>query len=147
MDLSTQFQMIITCILFGIIYMITFEFINRLLYRKKGKIIRLLVETISFVFVTLIFFICMLLIANAKLNIFIPLFLLLGVTLYICFLEKYFQEVIDKFICKIENKQKQLAFLFTNKFAIIKKRYERHKNKRHEKNKRSKASNRHKKIS
>lgn len=147
MDLNQQFQMIIACILFGIIYMIAFELINRSLYKQKGKLIRLIIELISFLFITLCFFITMLLVCNANLNLFIPLFIIIGILIYICFLEKYFQAIINKFISKIENRQKQFAILLSNKFAIIKKRYERHKIKRHEKNKRSKNNNNSKEIS
>ena len=120
MNLSSQFEVILASLLFGILFMIIYECINTFMYYKKGKLIRFIVETIYFLFMSLLFFLIMLKICYASLNIFIPLFIILGIILYISFLQSYFQYAYNisyKYICKkIDNKKVEIKA----KFDIIK---------------------------
>ena len=122
--------------------MIFYDLFNRIFYKKKGHLIRLLLEIIFFLIMSLIFFIIMLFIANAKFNIFIPLFLFLGIITYMLLLENSFQNAYQFLFNKINNKINSKKMVLKNKFDIIKERRKKAKeNKKYEKNKRSKRKN------
>lgn len=138
MDNNIAYQILLASYLFGFLLMIFYDFFNRLFYKQKGHLIRYLLESLFFLIATLIFFIIMLTIANAKFNIFIPLFIFLGIITYMLFLESYFQKVYQVIFLKIGDFLEKKRLLIKNKFAIIKKKRIKAK---HEKNQRSKRKN------
>ncbi len=141
MNILIQFQIILASFFFGILFMILYDFVNRLLYFKKGKLIRLLLEIIFFLSMTLFFFFMMLKIANAKLNIFIPLFIVLGILFYIFTLQSYFQKTYQFVFHKFGIKIKQKKLYLSAKYDKIKmKRRKARLKKKHEKNTKSKES-------
>ena len=136
MNLSTQFQVILLNFLYGILFMIVYDFINRLTYKKKGKIIRFIVELITFLILTLIYFILMLAICNNVLNIFSPLFIFLGIIVYIVLIQKFFQNINEIIFTKIKCKR----LYFKAKFDIIKMKRRKNRLVKHEKNRKPKES-------
>jgi polyferredoxin len=138
MELSKQFQVILASFLFGILFMIVYDFINRATYYKKGKIIRFIIELITFIFLSFLYFLIMLKISNNQLNIFLPLFIILGIITYILLLQSFFQHINEIIFNKIKCKRLSLKA----KFDIIKmERRKKKKKRKYEKNKKSKESN------
>lgn len=137
MELSKQFQIILTSFLFGILFMIIYDFINRVTYNKKGKIIRFIIELITFLSLSFLYFLIMLKISNNQLNIFLPLFIILGIITYILLLQSFFQHVNEIFFNKIKCKRLSLKA----KFDIIKmERRKKRLKRKYEKNKKPKES-------
>ena len=63
MDIQIQFEVILTSFFFGFLFMIIYDLLNCFLYKKKGKFIRLIIETSIFLVLTLPIYInCILLI-------------------------------------------------------------------------------------
>ena len=102
MELSKQFQVILASFLFGILFVIIYDFINRATYNKKGKIIRFIIELITFLSLSFIYYLIMLKISNNQLNIFLPLFIILGIIAYILLLQSFFQHVNEIIFNKIK---------------------------------------------
>ena len=137
MELSKQFQVILASFLFGILFMIIYDFINRVTYSKKGKIIRFIIELITFLSLSFLYFLIMLKISNNQLNIFLPLFIILGIITYILFLQSFFQHVNEIIFNKIKCKRLSLKA----KFDIIKmERRKKRLKRKYEKNKKPKES-------
>lgn len=138
MELSKQFQVILASFLFGILFMIFYDFINRATYHKKGKIIRFIIELITFISLSFLYLLIMLEISNNQLNIFLPLFIILGIITYILLLQSFFQHINEIIFNKIKCKRLSLKA----KFDIIKmERRKKKKKRKYEKNKKSKESN------
>lgn len=137
MELSKQFQVILASFLFGILFMIIYDFINRATYRKKGKIIRFIIELITFLSLSFLYFLIMLKISNNQLNIFLPLFIIIGIITYILLLQSFFQHVNEIIFNKIKCKRLSLKA----KFDIIKmERRKKRLKRKYEKNKKPKES-------
>ena len=137
MELSKQFQVILASFLFGILFMIIYDFINRVTYSKKGKIIRFIIELITFLSLSFLYFLIMLKISNNQLNIFLPLFIILGIITYIFLLQSFFQHVNEIIFNKIKCKRLSLKA----KFDIIKmERRKKRLKRKYEKNKKPKES-------
>lgn len=141
MDIQIQFQVILTSFLFGFLFMIIYDLLNCFLYKKKGKIIRLFVETLVFLLLTLLYFILMLNIYNAKLNIYIPLFVFLGIIVYMFTVQSSFQYAYNNIYQFLSKKLKQKKLYFSSKFDIIKMKIRKARITKHEKNKKSKKGN------
>lgn len=125
MNLNIQFEIILISFLFGIFFMIFYDLFNAIFYFKKGKILRLPFEILFFLAFSFLFFLLTLKICNAKLNIFIILFLFFGVLFYIAFLRYYFLSLYNFIVSKIKLK----LFHIKNRIAIIKaKRKKKSKN-------------------
>lgn len=137
MELSKQFQEILASFLFGVLFMIIYDFINRATYSKKGKISRFIIELITFLSLSFLYFLIMLKISNNQLNIFLPLFIILGIITYILLLQSFFQHVNEIIFNKIKCKRLSLKA----KFDIIKmERRKKRLKKKYEKNKKPKES-------
>ena len=137
MELSKQFQVILASFLFGILFMIIYDFINRVTYSKKGKIIRFIIELITFLSLSFLYFLIMLKISNNQLNVFLPLFIILGIITYILLLQSFFQHVNEIIFNKIKCKRLSLKA----KFDIIKmERRKKRLKRKYEKNKKPKES-------
>lgn len=137
MELSKQFQVILASFLFGILFMIIYDFINRVTYSKKGKIIRFIIELITFLSLSFLYFLIMLKISNNQLNIFLPLFIILGIITYILLLQSFFQHINEIIFNKIKCKRLSLKA----KFDIIKmERRKKRLKRKYEKNKKPKES-------
>ena len=137
MELSKQFQVILASFLFGILFMIVYDFINRAIYHKKGKIIRFIIELITFISLSFLYFQIMLEISNNQLNIFLPLFIILGIITYILLLQSFFQHINEIIFNKIKCKRLSLKA----KFDIIKmERRKKRLKRKYEKNKKPKES-------
>ena len=121
--------------------MILYDFINRFLFYKKGKLIRFIFELIFFLSMALIFFVILLKISNANLNVFIPIFIFLGVLSYIFLMQYFFIYLYNKIFMYFSDKLKEKKILIQNKFAIIKERIKKRKIAKHEKNQKSKRNN------
>ena len=136
MNLKIQFEVVLICLLSGYLFMIVFEFINRMLYKQKGKISRFVIELIVFISYTFAFFLVMLKTNNNDLNIYIPLFLLLGAILYIYTLQPTLQYSNEIFFSKIVKKRLYLK----EKFDIIKMKKKSKKASKNETNQKPKKS-------
>ena len=140
MEIINQFEVMISSFFFGIFFMITFDFFNRMFYKKKGKLIRLIFETLLFLLLTLLFFIIVLNTYNGNFNIFIPMFIMLGIIIYMYFLQYNFQYAFNDTILKISKKIKQKRLYLSSKFDIIKMKRRKARINKYEKNQKSKKS-------
>lgn len=116
MSIEVQIQLIIMSILFGFIFMIFYSFINEIFYKSK---IRIFFELPLFLIGTITYYILIYKINGGFLNIYLILFLLIGILLYQSFYSKLF-------LYKYVNIHKKIIF-FLKKHAIIKKKKERKK--------------------
>ena len=82
MSLELQFQVIIFSFLFGVIFLAIYQLFNIIFYRLKGTLIRFVFEIILFGFCVTVYFIILFIINNAILNIYLPLFIILGAIFY-----------------------------------------------------------------
>ena len=144
MEILKQFEVILLSYFYAILFMILYEFFNRLFYSKKGKFIRLPFEIIFFLIMTLIYFVLLLKIYDGKFNIFIILFVILGIITYMMLLQIHVLRYYDYIFKKINNKLTHFKFKLKSKFAIIKMNYRKRKIE-HEKNSRTKRTNKDKK--
>ena len=140
MNLNVQFEVVLASLSFGVLFMILYDLFNLLLYRKKGKFSRLILEIIFMGTMTLFFFYIMLKIANANLNIFIPLFIFLGIAIYFFFLRYSFLSYYQYLYSKINLYIKRKKLSIRAKFDIIKMKKRKARIKKHEKNLKSKES-------
>lgn len=140
MEILKQFEVLLLSYFYSILFMIIFDFFNRLFFFKKGKIIRLPFELLFFLMMTLIFFILLLKIYDGKFNIFIILFMVLGVITYMMCLQIHFLRYYDYLFKKINNKITHFKFKIKVKFGIMKMKYRKRKQE-HAKNSRSKRTN------
>ena len=144
MGLNNQFQLILSCLTFSIIFMILYELINKITINKKGKLIKLLIELVYFNLMSICFFIIMLYINNASFNIFIILFLLIGILIYMIFLQNHIQLMYSHIFNFLMKKWKYFVMVKKQKFDIIKIQRENKKN--YAKNKKPKRNNKAKKM-
>ena len=140
MEILKQFEVLLLSYFYSILFMIIFDFFNRLFFFTKGKIIRLPFELLFFLMMTLIFFILLLKIYDGKFNIFIILFMVLGVITYMMCLQIHFLRYYDYLFKKINNKITHFKFKIKVKFGIMKMKYRKRKQE-HAKNSRSKRTN------
>lgn len=140
MEILKQFEVLLLSYFYSILFMIMFDFFNRLFFFKKGKIIRLPFELLFFLMMTLIFFILLLKIYDGKFNIFIILFMILGVITYMMCLQIHVLRYYDYLFKKINNKITHFKFKIKVKFGIMKMKYRKRKQE-HAKNSRSKRTN------
>ena len=140
MEILKQFEVLLLSYFYSILFMIIFDFFNRLFFFKKGKIIRLPFELLFFLMMTLIFFILLLKIYDGKFNIFIILFMVLGVITYMMCLQIHFLRYYDYLFKKINNKITHFKFKIKVKFGIMKMKYRKRKQE-YAKNSRSKRTN------
>lgn len=110
MSIEVQIKLIIASILFGFSFMIFYSLINEIFYKSK---IRILFEFPLFIIGTIIYFLIIYKINTGILNIYLPIFILLGIIIYQAFYSHYF-------IYLYSNIHKK-TILFLNKHAIIKK--------------------------
>jgi len=116
MSIEVQIQLMVMSILFGFIFMIIYSFFNELFYKNRFRII---IELPLFVFGTLLYFFFLYKINGGFLNIYLILFILIGILIYTLF-------YIKLFLFKYTIIHKKII-LFFNKHAIIKKKKERKK--------------------
>ena len=138
MSILVQFEVILASFFFGMIFMILFDLFNRLFYRKKGKLVRLVAEVLFFCIMALLFFYIMLKIANARLNIFIPLFIIIGALIYIFYLQNYFLTAYQFVFNKIHNKIKQKKLYWSARIDAMKMKKRKAKYQKQEKRKKLK---------
>ena len=141
MEIINQFEVMISSFFFGIFFMITFDFFNRMFYKKKGKLIRLVFEILLFLLLTLLFFIIVLNTYNGNFNIFIPMFIMLGIIIYMYFLQYHFQYAYSNLFHFLSKKIKQKKLYLSSKFDTIKMNRRKARIKRYEKNQKSKKGN------
>ena len=140
MEILKQFEVLLLSYFYSILFMIIFDFFNRLFFFKKGKLIRLPFELLFFLMMTLIFFILLLKIYDGKFNIFIILFMVLGVITYMMCLQIHFLRYYDYLFKRLNNKIIYFKFKIKAKFGIMKMKYRKRKQE-HAKNSRSKRTN------
>lgn len=103
MSLQEQFQIIIFSFLYSIIFIATYNLLNRLTYKIKGHILRLFLELSFFTLHSLLFFYVLLKLNNAILSIYIPLAFIAGILFYLKFLSFHtllFYEHLIKYLKK-----------------------------------------------
>lgn len=144
MEILNQFELILLSFFYSIFFMFIYDLFNALFYKQKGKIIRFVFELILFILATLLFFICMLIIYNGKFNIFIILFLILGIILYVYLLQPFVLKYYSYLININKNKLLHFKLSIKSKFDIIKMN-RRKKKIENEKNRRTKRTNKDKK--
>lgn len=130
-SLNTQVQIITFGIMYGFLTSIIYSFFNRLFYKKI--ITRFVLELPFFIFLTIIYFIVNIKINDGKINIYQPLWLLIGVLLYYKFYSKYFLPFYEMIVNYLYQK---LLLPFKNKYDIIKKKLQK-KVKKHGKKRKS----------
>lgn len=116
-SLNTQIQIIVFGILYGFIGSVVYSIFNYIFYKRI--ITRLLIEVPLFLGMTLVYFHAMIKINDGKLNIYQPLWLIMGCLIYLKFYNCYFLPFFVKILNKISIK---LFLPFKNKCAIIKKK-------------------------
>lgn len=129
MKLLNQFEIIAFSYFFGILTMFFYSLVNRIFYKDKGTLFRLLIEIIFFSALSFIYFVGSFFISHAIFNIFPFLFIILGIITYQELLAYYFNLQIEALICKLD-------YQFKKKIAIIKKKGKKYgKSKRKKKKK------------
>lgn len=123
MNLFEQFQVFLGSIFLGMLFLCVWTFFNMLFYKYKKSLIRLPFETILFCLFAYCYYLFLVTIVDGKLNIFYPLFLLLGAVIY----QKVYAPFVNKFFNKIIEKGQILKNRLLNK---IKRFYNRKKAKR-----------------
>ena len=116
MSIEVQIQLIIISILFGFIFMIFYSLINEFFYTSK---LRIIFEFPLFIISTIIYFMLIYKINGGLLNIYYPLFIIIGVLIYIYYYSNYFLSIYTKL-------HKKLIF-FLKKHDIIRKRKEKNR--------------------
>ena len=116
MSIEVQIKLIVMSILFGFIFMIIYSFFNEFFYKSK---LRIIYELPLFLLSTLIYFYLLYKINTGILNIYLPLFILIGILIYQLFYSKYFLYIYSFLHKKI--------ILFFHKHAIIRKKIKRKK--------------------
>lgn len=140
MTLSQQFQILLFSFLYGFFIMMLFDLFNRILFRQKGKLIRLVLEIIFFTLSSFVYFILHLFISNAIFNIFLPIFLLIGIFTYIYTLQPYFLVLYDKIVHHYANKFHTIWLSFLKKIDIIKVKIQTKGREWYEKSRRNKTN-------
>ena len=87
MSIEVQIKLVVSSILFGFSFMILYSLINEFFYKSK---LRILFELPLFILGTIIYFIIIYKINTGILNIYFPLFIIIGVFLYQIFYSHYF---------------------------------------------------------
>ena len=87
MSIEVQIQLIVMSVLFGFIFMIFYSLLNELLYKNK---IRFMLEIPLFLVGTILYFYLIYSINGGLLNVYVLLFILLGVLLYQLFYSRFF---------------------------------------------------------
>lgn len=139
MTLPQQFQILLFSFLYGFLMMMIFDLFNRMLFRQKGKLIRLVLEIFFFSVASLLYFIIHLFISNAIFNIFLPVFLILGIFAYIYTLQPYCLVLYDRIVTKFSKKIHHLWLSFSRKIDIIKIKIKAKGQKWYEKSRRDKT--------
>jgi len=119
-SLQRQFQSVVLSIVFGMFFM--FMFLNHhRIFRNKNIILRLFFKLPLFISLTYLYFYLNALVNDGLLNIYIPLFIILGMWIYHKFYSKYILKYLDKLIAFINifiiNK---LKLEFKKLYGIIK---------------------------
>ena len=140
MEILKQFEVILFSYFYAILFMILFDLFNRIFFTKKGKIIRFPFELFFFLTMTLIFFILLLKIYDGKFNVFIILFIILGVITYVLSLQIHILRYYDYLFKRLNNKITHFKFKIKAKFGIMKMKYRKRKQE-HAKNSRTKRTN------
>lgn len=109
MSIEVQIQLIVMSIMFGFIFMIFYSFMNEIFYKSKFRII---IELPFFLLSTIIYFYLLYIINDGFLNIYLILFIFIGVIIYYAFYYPYF---LYRYV-KIHKK----LILILNKHVIIK---------------------------
>ena len=89
MSIEVQIQLIVMSVLFGFIFMAIYSFFNELLFKNK---LRILIEIPLFLIGTIIYFYLIYFINGGLLNIYMLLFLLLGVLIY----QIFYHQLLEK---------------------------------------------------
>lgn len=119
-SLERQFQSIVLSISFGMFFMFIYSLFYRL-FSKRKFFIRFPFELILFISLTNLFYILNIYINEGILNIYIPLFIVIGMILYKVFYDKYIMKYFNKLI-DIINKLviDKLKLAIKNIYDIIK---------------------------
>ena len=121
-SLERQFQSIVLSIVFGMFFMFVYSLFYRL-FNKKNFFIRFPFELILFISSTYLFYILNIIVNEGILNIYIPLFIFIGMILYKVFYDKYIMKYFNKLL-NIINKLviDKLKLVIKNIYDIIKKK-------------------------
>lgn len=119
-SLERQFQSIVLSISFGMFFMFIYSLFYRL-FSKRNFFIRFPFELLLFISLTYLFYIFNIYVNEGILNIYIPLFVVIGMILYKVFYDKYIMKYFNKLI-DIINKLviDKLKLAIKNIYDIIK---------------------------
>lgn len=120
MSLSQQFQIIIFSFLFGIFFLASYQLFNTILYKLRGSLLRFVLEMIFFGILVVIYFFIIFFINDARLSIYLPIFIFFGALFYHKFFSYHLLVLYEKFKRKYDNQIKQIRLFFFRKFSIIK---------------------------
>ena len=116
-SLERQFQSIVLSFSFGMFFMFVYSIFDYLFSNRRWYI-RLPFESVLFLSLTQVFFYLNVFVNEGLLNIYIPLFILIGIIVYLKFYKKYIIKCIKHLSCVIKEK-------VINKFVLeIKKIYD-----------------------
>ncbi len=132
MPLLNQFQAFMGSILFGALILFSWSAFNRLFYRCRFLIIRLLFEIVFFLITVISYFAFLCNFTEGVLNIFYLLGLALGAFLYYRFYAVYFDNFFEKIAKHIEKNIIMPCKLKKKKFIAIIRHRKKRKEKTHE---------------
>ena len=98
-ELEVQFQIVISSIIFGMLFTNLYTFIDIMF--KKSKVFRSFLELCFFVIVSILYYMLIFKINKGVLSVYMPICLILGYFLHIKFYDKYFSYLYDNLFNKV----------------------------------------------
>lgn len=98
-ELEVQFQIVISSIIFGMLFTNLYTFIDIMF--KKSKVFRSFLELCFFVIVSILYYMLIFKINRGVLSVYMPICLILGYFLHIKFYDKYFSYLYDNLFNKV----------------------------------------------
>jgi hypothetical protein len=100
-ELEIQFQLVISCILIGMVCANLYSLIDILM--GKSKVLRSIIELCFFTIITISFYYFIYLVNSGVLNFYIPICLIIGIYLHKRFYDKHFSCVYNYWFLKIHS--------------------------------------------
>ena len=98
-ELEVQFQIVISSIIFGMLFTNLYTFIDIMF--KKSKVFRSFLELCFFVIVSILYYMLIFKINKGVLSVYMPICLILGYFLHMKFYDKYFSYLYDNLFNKV----------------------------------------------
>ena len=108
MNLNQQFQVFLGSIVLGMLFLCLWSLFNAFFYKLKKSIVRLPFETILFLGFAYLYHLFLVAICDGILNVFYPLALLIGATIYQKFYSPKITPYFNKLVYRLSNFRKHL---------------------------------------